>query len=197
MASNFPGPYQIRINYTVASRPHQQRLNCQVVGTPEVGADPATITLINRGNSMNPFMDDAVNNWASLMSAVYDDTLAAWSNAELWKYEAGTFDASYVTTHPITETGLDTGTVNTAAQHIITFRTGAGGILRLDFMETNLTAPQVPDTPPFTSSGLEAIRQLLISDANWVYARDNSYPVAAIAMYAGHNEALIKKIYRP
>lgn len=195
MAINFPGPYQIRLQYTLSARVHVQQLNLQVSGTPNVGDPFSSIDALQRDTNTIG-LDTAVDAWVALMKVIYPSSSGTIDFAELWKYAPGTFDASYVSAYPIAVAGTSGAGVVNASESIITFRTQQGGTLRLHFLD-NVIVSGATDSPPFANAGLEAIRQFVESDNNWIYARDNSYPIAAIAAYNGVNERLFKKLFRP
>jgi len=172
------------------------RLSLQLDLDPDPGDLFSTMNVLTRAAGVGAALDDAVDAWITLIKPLYDDTLASFVNAELWKYTPGTFDSSFVSAYDIGVAGTDTGSVNPASQGILTFRTIGGGILRLDFLEINLQ-PATTDAPPFVNATVTAIAAFVVSVNNWLYARDNTYPIAARAWFAGVNEALFKKIYRP
>jgi hypothetical protein len=194
MAINFPGPYQLRVFYTSASRVHVQQLNLVLSADPAVGTPFSGINLLQRDTN-TAVLSTAVDAWVVLVKALFASASATVDRAELWKYVAGTFDASYVSAYSIAVAGTSGSGVSNASEPIITFRTFAGGTMRLHWLDTVLQSAGI-DSPPFADASLEAIRTFVESDDNWIYARDNSYPASAIAAYKGINERLFKKLFR-
>jgi hypothetical protein len=195
MALNYPGPYEVRINYVVASRPHQQRLNVRIDGTPVAGVDDfTTIDALRRDDA--PFALDAeVDAWVDLIKVFLPSAGGDIVNAELWKYTPDSFDADFVAAYDISVAGTN-GSANTPASQLIwTFRTQEGGIMKVILMDVS-TTPGLPVTPPYTGSTLALANAIVNGTSPWL-ARDTSYAIANIAMYPGQNEALFKKIYRP
>lgn len=196
MAANFPGPYQLRIAYAVASRQHTQRLNLQLVSDVTPGTPFTNISVQNKSGGNAGTLDVLMLAWMTLCKPLFDDTLASFTGGELWKYTAGTNDAIFISSRDEAVVGTDAGNVNTASQGVLTFRTTNGGILRLDFMDINIIEA-VSDFPPFVNATVTAIANFVTGATNWLYARDNSYPASARGWFAGKNEALFKKVYRP
>jgi hypothetical protein len=194
MTTNFPGPYEVRINYVVATRPHQQRLNLRVDGTPVAGVDDfTTIDALRRDDA--PFaLDGEVDDWVDLMKVFYNSTDADFTNAELWKYEPLSFDASFVAAYDIGVAGTSGTSTQPASQIIATFRTQEGGIMKINLMDV-VTSPGQPITPPYAGSVAALFNPVVNGTVPWL-ARDTSYPIAHIRTYPGQNEALFKKIFR-
>jgi hypothetical protein len=194
MAINYPGPYEVRIFYTVTSFVHVQKLNVRLETDPTPGDDFSTINALRRDDA--PYaLDSEVDDWVVLMKAIYNTVSTTIDYAELWKYTPGTFDASFVSTYPIAVAGTSGTTTNAAGQYIITFRTTEGGIMKLSFMES-IMALAARDTLPLGNAGADAIADAVVAGTSPWLARDTSYPFSCIAAYAGQNEALFKKRYR-
>ena len=198
MTINYPGPYEVRIIYTtsVSSVPlvHTQHLNVRLESDPVPGTPFSGINALRRDDS--PFdlageVDDWVNLFKVIISSGGGNTI---DYAELWKYEEESFDASFVSTYPINVAGTSGGGVVTAGQVVVTFRTMEGGIMKLNFMESIITAG-ARDTLPFANAGLDAIADAVVAGTVPWLGRDTSYPFACIAMYPGQNEKLFKIRY--
>lgn len=200
MSLNYPGPYEVRIFYTVttgfAIMSHSQRLNVRVDGTPAPGTPMADIDFLRRDNT--PFAATSeIDAWVALMRARFATHASnVIQYAELWKYEPESFDASFVSTYDINLAANGGGTTLIGGQEIYTFRTEEGGIMKLNFMQSTQA-----EGAPIVYSGL-SVNQKAIVDAvrngtsPWL-GRDTSYPFSFIKMYPGRNEALFKKIFRP
>lgn len=200
MAINFPGPYEVRIFYTVTTgisvHTHVQRLNVRVDGTPAPGTPMADIDFLRRDNL--PFAADAeIDAWVALI-------LPRWavhasngvSHAELWKYEPDSFDSSFISTYDISAPSTGSGTTLIAGQEIYTFRTEEGGIMKVNFMQS-VQAQGAPQVYSALNAGQKAIVDAIRNGTVPWLARDTSYPFSFIRMYPGSNEALFKKIFRP
>lgn len=197
MALNFPGPYEVRLFYTVTGNTavlqHEARYNVRVDGTPAPGTPFSDIDVLRRDDS--PFaLDGEIDDWVALIDGLFTSTGTATTIdfAELWKYEAESFDAEFVSTYPIAVNGASGTSAVQAGQVIITFRTTLGGIMKLNFMET-VVASGVRDTLPFADATLDAIADATVAGTVPWMGRDGGYPFACIAMYPGQNEAIFKR----
>lgn len=193
MATNFPGPYQVRIKYVVDSREHIQRLNVVVDGTPDPGTPMADIDFLEVGGGMIDG-DTAIASWVTLMKPFLTDDDGEFINAELWKFEDASNDASFVSVTALGVAGTGTGTTIPASQLIWTARTANGGTLRIELLDGQI-APGVPDFAPFTLATNQAIDAALVGSDNWIYGRDNSYPVAMNGFFPGQSEYWFKQIF--
>jgi hypothetical protein len=199
MTINFPGPYEIRMFYTcsvgVTTLQHEARYNLNLETEPTPGDEFGAINALERSGAP---VDLAVyvEAWVDLFLALYVSTACVVSHAELWRYEAGTFSADFISAYDIAEAGVGGSNLVPGGQYIMTFRTLEGGIMKLNFLET-VIATGSTDTPPFANAAAEAIRLHVLSVDNVWLARDTSYPFASIAAYPGINEAIFKRRFRP
>lgn len=194
MATNFPGPYEIRLYYTINSLQHTARYNCDLVAPPTPGTPFSDHDVKEKGGGSED-LQVAVDAWVALFRPCFAAAGGSVDYAELWQYTPGTFDASFVTVYTIGLAMTGAGAYNPAGETIMTFRTLEGGIMKLYFEETNV-AFAVRDAPPFAPAAFEAIRNFVTSNDNWMLARDTSYPFAAIALFHGQNEATFKLRFR-
>ena len=198
MVANFPGPYEVRIFYstTPTSLPqmvHEQRLNVNVIGSPTPGTDFTAIQFLTRSGA-NVAANTAVLAWVALVAGLYN-TNTEFVSAELWQYAPLSFEATYISTLAIADTGDSAVAPVAAGQLIYTFRTQEGGVMRLSFMET-VISPATQQTAPYTPAAAQAINAFVLGTTNWVLARDTSYPIANIRLSPGQSEALFKRRFR-
>lgn len=197
MAPNFPGPLEIRLNYSCllagATRFHQSRMS--VVPTTEGNpGDPFSAwTLQQRGGGTV-----ALDVWATtilvLMEPNYANT-ATFIDFELWKYAAGTNDAAFQSTFPAGTVGTAGGGNIVDGQAIITFRAQLGGSARWDMRETIHAAG--PTVPIATSPApVLALATAFTDPTSCMYARDNSYVFTALNFLPGLNERAFKRRQR-
>lgn len=198
MALNYPGPFDLRFFYsttvTGVLRNHVMKLNCNIDALAP-GESFGGATVLTRGGA-TPALDDAVDAWVTLWLAAYPSTAFALSHVEAWQYETNSFAADFVSSYTIAATGVGGNSLTPAGQYIHTYRTQEGGIMKLSFMEPPVLSG-VTDPPPLAATGMQAIADFVVSSANWILARDTSYPFALIGGYPGINEALFKNRYRP
>lgn len=190
MALNFPGPYEVRIFYTVTTLTHEQRLNVRLNADPVVGTPFNEIEVLLRGDVVSDLQTE-VDDWMTAIRPLFNNTTTIFTHAELWKYVPDSFAADFVSAHTINLPGNIATATQFSSQLIQTFRTTEGGIMKVSFMETIVApAPSVAGIAP----GAVGTPQSFVIAANtpWL-ARDTSYPFVAIASHPGQNEAVFKK----
>jgi len=190
MASNFPGPYEVEIIYTAGGLEHRSRLNCDANGTPSPGDAATAIDLKTRGGGTVQ-LDTAVGALTDLFRVIYNDG-DTFDSFNFWKYAAGTFDRTFITSASIGTSGQKVGAGNDNHANIYTFRTIEGGVMKIVLLDS--TATEVIRQPA-AGSGADnvAIFDFVVSTSNWILARDTSYPITANHLVGGENEALFKK----
>lgn len=199
MAVNFPGPYTVRIFYTVdvagnGVLVHRQELNVRIQGTPEPGTAFGDIDVLRRDDTDWP-LDGEIDDWVALLADVYNSANTEFTHAELWKYDPLSFDANFVSTYPLAVVGTSGSGNAQAGQVIYTFRTQEGGIMKITLMEAAVAAGN-----PLGYSSISAAQQAIVDavqygSSPWL-ARDTSYPFAFIRQFGGQNEATFKKRFR-
>ena len=200
MATNFPGPYEIRLYYTTivaaVAIQHSARYNLRLATDPDPGTAFADIDALRRDDS--PFaLDGEIDDWVTLMQGIYNNSTGVSSidYAELWGYEPESFDAHFISTYPINVAGSVATSITAYGQAIVTFRTTLGGIMKLNFMECVIGIGGI-DTLPFSNANLDTLADAVVAGTVPWMARDNGYPFACIALYPGQSEALFKRRVR-
>jgi hypothetical protein len=200
MTVNFPGPYELRIIYTCNATPggiltHQHRLNVDVDGTPDVGEDFANIDIVTRADG-NHILSVVVENYVALLAPFFNSTATTFTIAELWKYEAGTFNADYVSTYEIDEPGTSASSLQKASEAIFTFRTLEGGIMKLVLLD-GVFAPDVPKVYADMGSDAQDLVDYVVDAVSARFlGRDTSYPAVFLRLFNGQNENVFKRRYR-
>lgn len=197
MAINYPGPFELRLNYVtgepVQINRHQLRLSFQVPGGVLPGAAFNTIfpqqkdggTLVNLANHLNSLM------------AVVDDQFAAptdFVDAEVWEYAPGTFDSVFRTAQAVALPGTSGSGVVSMSQSIWTFRSAGGGIAKVDLRGTVHVAGARISIP--TTGVVQALVTYMIGNSSIWWARDNSYLLAGLSFLPGQNEDAFKELNR-
>lgn len=196
MATNYPGPYELRFHYDtqLTFGEHVQRLSLDLSVDASPG-DPFTGLSAQTRGGVDIELEQAVEDWIALIAPLYSTTVD-FPLVELWKYAPGTFDATFIAAYDPTN---DNGTAGVApvagGQVVMTFRTIEGGILKATFMETSLAAGPSQSFPT-TVGAVNDVSEFIVSPDNWILARDTSYPIAPRAYFPGQNEALWKKYNR-
>lgn len=195
MASNFPGPYEVEIFYTVDGLQHIQRLNFDATTELFPGDDADVETMVTRGGVVTPSIGVAVEAWTTLAGARFDQNSGDWDSFNVWKYTPGTFDRIFITSEQITSI-FSGGTVSRESQQdIYSFRTQEGGVMRVMLMETRSISV---DCVNYGDAGSQEqdIVDFIVSEENWMLARDTSYPIAFVRVCGGQNEKTFKQRHR-
>lgn len=200
MTLNFPGPFQLRIYYTIDASSmgniqHVLQLNlaCTTPVTPgELFSDIVVIRRAAGGQDLDVFVDAFV----VLLKALLDLDDCTIDYAELWEFAAGTFDATYISSYTIGVAGTATGTAFAAAQAIYTFRTEEGGTMNVNLMESNTAAGVSQGYASMNQANKDFVDSFVhVTDAAFL-GRDTSFPIAFTRLHPGQNEALFKKRFR-
>lgn len=201
---NYPGPYELRLYYSVLISPttlqHVARYNWQAPLAADYPAGTAftDMTVQRRVDAVPGVGDDlktCVDAWVTLFRAMFISTSTV-DYAECWKYEPNSFNGDFVSAYTIGLAGTGAGSAQPGGQVIHTYRTQEGGILKLNFMESN-GSPGAKTTLASATGSTAAIRDHVISTDNWFLGRDTSYPFAPINYLPGQNEVVWKKRFRP
>lgn len=208
MTTNFPGPYEVRLFYSVnvtgagGVLQHEQRLNVQCASDPSVGTAFSAITLVN-GYGHNLDLQAVVDAWVAICKPLHNSGSATFDYAELWKYTPGTFLSSFVSSYTVGVGGTSGSSVVPASQSIYTFRSTEGGILKISLLDTVEAVNALPKTYAGLSALEKAVADFVLDDVpvgytygNFFLARDTSYPFGFNRLFNGQNEKVFKKRYR-
>lgn len=194
MAQNFPGPYAVEIEYDVDDVSHKMTLNCDVTGSPAPGDIPSSISLVTR-DGVGAQLDLAVNAFAALWMPNLNNANSTRAYT-LWKYTPLSTERQFITTDTLTVSGGASGGTVLAHQSTLTFRTQEGNGMRIVILEDALTFNTRSPLASPDVTNYNALRDFIVSDSNWVLARDTSYPIAALNLTGGQNERVFKVRYR-
>ena len=188
MAVNDLAPGYAKLFYTSAGRAHVQTLPCSYnPTTPTIGQEPVLDqqggTTINAGA--------AISAWLTAVRAVFH------SSTTFTAYE---FYQKSVNSDPIFVYGQDlniagtSSTVNTPyAQAVLSFRTGAGNVMKTYLMEGAITVNQRIPNRISAAVPYGAVVTYLLGATNWIVGRDNAFPISGIYITTKFNDALRKK----
>jgi hypothetical protein len=202
MASNYPGPFELRIIYQLASLTpvidHTQRLNVDIDGDPEQALEFDEYVFVDKNGVYTITLDTLVEDWLTLQNALFHNSMAI-IGVELWKYPVyqsydSVFWAAY---EPTAAAGTSVSGAQPSGQNILTFRTQEGGTFKLSLMESSQVAG-APLAYAGISAGYQALVDFALNGDGSTYsapflARDTSYPIAFHRMFPGQSEALFKK----
>ena len=194
MVDNFPGPYSVRIFYTVSAREHVQELNLDLVDPADVGDAFDTLSVVTIG-AQAPALDAYVDAWVALLQPFFHSGTSTIDRAELWEYAALTFDATFISAYDISVAGTSSSAVVVASEGIYTFRTLEGGIMKIA-LEDTVTAPGPSVAYAAMGSGSQDLVDFVLGAGGGWLGRDTSFPTAVIKFHPGVNERNFKKVYR-
>lgn len=194
---NFPGPYELRIFYTVDTDPggaldHQLRINIDCPVPPDPG-DLFSVIDISLAGGGTAKLHTTTLAIVNLIEDNFNSDDTAFTHAELWVYEPASFDATYLTAYDLGLPGTAALATVPASQTIFSFRSLAGGVVKLVLLDT-VGIPGVP----VAYSGLSAVPQAVVDywlDDNLspVLARDGTRPLAFLKLFPGQSEHLFKR----
>jgi len=196
---NFDGLYELRFKYEVVvgsvvlSHVHTIDVNLDDAN-PSPGelftAIQPTFTGANLG-----MLDDVVEAYLDAITTFWTDDMTV-NTVELWKIPEGTFTGQFISAYtPTNNVGTNVGSTVVAGQMTMTLRSFGGGIMRLQFMETAYNDPRRLAYPTGVA-GVDAVFADLVDDSTAFLARDNTPPLAPIALLGGQNEKIFRKRYR-
>lgn len=202
MAINYPGPYELQIEYqndqiTGVVLPHIQRLNIALVETAAQGDTFANYNIKDKDGDTTVDLATVVEDYLTIFNDLFISDMDIIS-VELWKYPTpqsydAVFWSSYV---PTANVGTGVVASQSAGQDIYSFRTQEGGTMKLSLMEDQ-TVPGAP--VPYASLGAKPkalVDYVLGGDGSTYNApflgRDTSYPFSFNRQFPGRNEKLWK-----
>ena len=192
---NPPGPYILDIPYQCSGFFHHFTCNLKLVGDPAPGTAPADINVETRG-ATDSALDNAVNDLWTLVRQLGPSTNVA-TNWTVWKVNNTTTEKLYISSGDLSPANFAAPAAPTLASYVIcSWRSVNGGTIKLEVMEPHWARN---DKVPLLSTGVAAFGALntfILSDDNFVLARDRSWPAAPINASFGQNEKLFKRRYR-
>ncbi len=175
--------------------PHFQRLNLDLTADPVVGTPFSGILAIQQ-DTTTIALDVAVDAWIALLRPMFDDAVASFLGATLFKYDALSFVKNFRSSYVIGLAGTDTGVSQTARLDTLTFHTDEGNEMRLMLLESNVTAGHGVDYLPLGDANMDALADYVLSGDNWVLARDTSYPASFHRWLKGTHRKTFEQRYR-
>jgi len=194
MATNFPGPFQVRIFYTANSRQHVQRLDCDMDIEGDPGQSFIYWTPNNNGASPILTLEEAVDAWVALMQPAFKTTDEI-SRAELWKYADASNDAAYQSVYTLGVNGTSASPNVLNGEQIFTFRSSNGGSKRIHFFD-GIQPWGATQAWPFSTTWAYNIGEYVVGGDGWFVARDNGRLFAPLNFLPGSNEHWFKDYYR-
>lgn len=195
MTLNFPGPYELRIFYSVDARDHVQKFNVDLTADPDVGTAFSSILAVTKGGGTEN-LAQVVSDYVGLAVNFLSDTDASFDYAELWKITPFSFDGVYRAAHVIAESGVNATATGPANQVTMTFRTQEGGSARMTLLDTVDTGWKNVSYSQLGAGTAKDLFDYLFSSNSVFLGRDTSYFDAPVKYLVGQNERLFKRVYR-
>lgn len=200
MASNFPGPYEV--DYTIlvsiagVALEHHLRVNCVALGSPVPGTPLDTINFQTRSGGTVVASTAIGTLWGFLRTKF--NTVVTVTDVKLWRYTPGTYAKTFISALASTlPAGLNAAAIQPAHQTTYSFRSGAGGVMKITLLE-DVGAHRNKQVLTANAAGSDdqKIAAYVISSASWLLARDDGFPIAPIFNTGGENEAVFKQRFR-
>lgn len=198
MAINFPGPYEVRINYSVpvggTTLIHQHRFSLEMSVTAEPGAEFSEFTPLGRQGAYADDLEIYVGDYMTEVQPLFPTT-ADFNDAELWEYEAGSFNAAFRSVLALGLNGSSGSPGVQDGQLIISFRGTLGGPLKMDFRNTVL-GQNIFQTFPTSEASVNSYAGFVTTVNTPIRARDGGFAFSPLKLLPGANEAMTKKRLR-
>jgi len=197
LAINFPGPYEVRVNYltnepaSVAT--HELRLSCRMNTIADPGDPFDQWTPYVKNGTFAATLNTRVDSLITWIKPFFHSAVT-FVNAELWEYVEGSFDAAYRSAYALGVVGTGVAATVVGSQSILTLRTFNGGIMKIDLRGTNISPAAKTAIPG--SGIIYDLAQYMIAATNPWWARDNSYAAVPLFWLPGQNEHAFKVLYR-
>jgi hypothetical protein len=201
MAINYPGPYVLKMFYSVNASAggvlqHVCNVNVDCASEPSPGDEFDEIALA--GSVSNVAADTYADNFRNYTEDFLDDTEATIDRFELWKIDEDSFDGVFISQYDVNAAGVHTGSVFAAHVDIYTFRTAEGGIMKVQFLDTNIAGNSIDTYANMTQAQKDFVDFILGSPSygKVALARDTSLPIGFLHWCPGQHEVTYRQRYR-
>lgn len=198
MATNFPGPYECRLNYAAVSGgltlAHQHRFSLEMDAAGAPGDPFSSFFPLGRLTAFTETLEDYVDDYVALIQPFFATTTDL-NDVELWEYEPGTFNAAFRSVLTLGLNGVSGSPSAQDAQTIITFRGTLGGPIRMDFRNP-IYSQSVFETFPTSVSAVNDYAAFIVGNNTPIRARDGGFAFAPLKLLPGVNERMTRKRLR-
>ncbi len=186
-------PGFVKFNYTAQNRPHHAIFPVQ-----PYQAIGGSWFLSEKADSIGRLWTLGVTELFNVWNLFFKVTEFAFSGAELWSKPSVNDDPVFVEALAITPTTTSATTGTLYNELVFTFRTQAGGILKLYLMDTIFNADVRSDAPSYGGNAIKSnFANYILSDASIVSGRDNSFAQVGLRAISKTNDAIRKKYLNP
>lgn len=195
MAIRPPGPYSVQYPLIFNELSHIVEVNCDTVGTPSTGDDPTTVYLRTK-DGVGATLEDSANALWDLLRPFFQG-LTLCSTYTLWKHNPLNNDKLFISGGTLVHAnGSNPGANTPAGQAIYTWRSGGGNTMKIALLEGVFTSNSSIPLASDTLAQVIALNAFILSGADFVMARDRSFPVAAMKSSYGQNEKIFNRRFR-
>lgn len=191
MTVNSLYPYFARLKYSANAHTHWMTipLGAETGGIP-AGESADNYTFFAKNGTELDFaacMDDFV-----ALLAPFFKTTDSFILAELWGMATPESDPIFYTAYELGVAGTSANPNVANSQAVMTFRTAAGGILKLYLME-GVNGANGKDDYPFAAAANQNLGAYMIGGTNIIRGRDGAFPISPLRYVSKTNDALRKK----
>lgn len=178
----------VRVTYSGPNGPHHQILPVNYAGTPTPGVMPDFTTKDAATISMSTGMASYL---AEFRKWFNDDTLIGL--VEAYTVDPDTEERTFIWGYDAGLLGADGGANVALSMCTLSFKTIAGGLLKIVFMES-VKPVNTKIFPPYTVDSVQAdMTAYITSDDSFIIGRDNAYAFASISQTVKTSDALRKR----
>lgn len=192
------GAYECRLTYatTISGQQlsHKHQFNVRLSTTPAPGTPFDEISVLNWDASTQELGQMLTAYFAVLLPLIPDE--AVLEVVELWHYPDGGSNAIYISAGGYGSTGTNVGAPRAAGQATFTFRTLAGGLMKMVLMESSLAGDLRQSYGAVPAGIVKNYMDFIGGTEHAIAANDSFRPFAPIAFIPGQNEAVYRKRFR-
>jgi hypothetical protein len=185
MTVNSLAPAFVKLHYTVSLFTHDY-----VFGVDPASLSGDTTTLDTRGAPI--LWTDAIDDLVAIMKSFFADTATSIDSADLYSQPTAEDVPEIVSSYAIGVAGVVGATSVLACQHLMTFRSYAGGLGKVQWMET-VYAANLVTAPASYAAPQSTLETYLLGDTCPIIARDNANFKTSIRRTTKTNDKLRKK----
>lgn len=179
---------EIRINYTVDGIAHSMTLGCQLGQSWTIGSDP----LLSTKGGTDILASTCVDNFMTVVIPLYASD-ATFSNFEVWNYDAGVTDWTFVYSDSIALAGTSGATNKGAWQASYMYRATTGKVGRVIMLES-ISGVYASDSRPFGTLN-ETVATFLEGSTSWIYHSSGGFVSSVYKFSVTTNNALERRRY--
>lgn len=190
--------YQVRLFHAVQGITHVYKYwGIPTTFSASPGGAMGDYSMQVRASASRP-VDDLVEEYLDVFSgSFFDDSV--FPAVELWRYEANSLNGVFLSAMVPTEQPSVVGTAVPASSRVYTARTTSGRIAKLVSIEGRTDSNSlIPWEVSEIGSSSERLGWWFTQSADsWMVDREGGFPIAALRLGSGQNEAVWRKRYRP